>query len=137
MSDTMRLSAEEIARALTKLLIGFHEQDAEQQAAAHDDEANTSAPGQIALPLQNSIDADGAQQGSMNQSGQTGAPWEILDGVVPKGLNLPMSPALYAKMLWITNNVPKMSLQKIARMGAEMAADKLIAEHYKPDATSR
>lgn len=59
-------------------------------------------------------------------------PWEDLTDVLPKGLNLPMSPALYAKMLWITNNVPKMSLQKIAKAGAEAEADRLIALYYKP-----
>lgn len=57
-------------------------------------------------------------------------PWEDLSHG-SKGLNLPMSAELYAKMRWCNENVPKMSLQKLARMGAEKLADELIAKHYK------
>ena len=57
-------------------------------------------------------------------------PWEDLSHGA-KGLNLPMSPELYAKMLWCTNNVPKMSLQKLARLGAEKLADELIEKYYR------
>jgi hypothetical protein len=61
-------------------------------------------------------------------------PWEDLSAGA-KGLNLPMSPELYAKMLWCTNNIPKMSLQKLARMGAEKMADELIAKYYKGESS--
>lgn len=57
-------------------------------------------------------------------------PWEDLSHG-SKGLNLPMSAELYAKMRWCNENVPKMPLQKLARMGAEKLADELIAQHYK------
>lgn len=56
-------------------------------------------------------------------------PWEDLSRGA-KGLNLPMSAELYAKMLWCTENIPKMSLQKLARLGAEKLADELIAQHF-------
>ncbi|MEJ7804359.1 MAG: hypothetical protein WKG03_00340 [Telluria sp.] len=58
-------------------------------------------------------------------------PWEDLSAG-GKGVNVPMSPELYAKMKWVTENVPKMSLQKIARMGADAECDRLIAQFYKP-----
>ncbi len=58
-------------------------------------------------------------------------PWEDLSAGA-KGLNLPMSAELYAKMVWVCDNVPRMSLQKIAKQGAEELCDRLIAQHYKP-----
>ena len=69
--------------------------------------------------------ADAPQAAEVNRR-----PWEDLSRGA-KGLNLPMSPELYAKMVWCTDNIPKMSLQKLARMGAEKMADELIAKHYK------
>lgn len=60
-------------------------------------------------------------------------PWEDLSHG-SKGLNLPMSAELYAKMRWCTQNIPQMSLQKLARMGAEQICDQLIAKHYKEEA---
>jgi hypothetical protein len=59
-------------------------------------------------------------------------PWEDLSNG-SKGLNLPMHAELYAKMLWCTNNIPKMSLQKLARIGAELYADELIKKYYKAE----
>jgi hypothetical protein len=58
-------------------------------------------------------------------------PWEDLSAGA-KGLNLPMSAELYAKMVWVCDNVPRMSLQKIAKQGAEELCDRLIAQYYKP-----
>nr|WP_315256604.1 hypothetical protein [uncultured Duganella sp.] len=142
MTDTIRLSAEDIARALTKLLINYHKQEVESQGTVPDDEGKLADTEQSAPLLLENADEDDAQPDPFHEptvsgrhtgaDGLAGAPWENTTGLMPKALNLPMSPVLYAKMLWITNNVPKMSLQKIARMGAEMAADKIIAEHYKP-----
>lgn len=65
------------------------------------------------------------------QAAEVKKPWEDLSRGA-KGLNLPMSAELYAKMAWCTENVPKMSLQKLARQGAEAEADRLIALYYKP-----
>ena len=62
------------------------------------------------------------------------APWEIAsDDVKPKGLNFPMAGKLYAKMLWLTENLPKTSFQKLVLEGTTQYVDKLIAEHYEPD----
>lgn len=57
-------------------------------------------------------------------------PWEA-SGIRGKGVNLKTSAELYAKMKWITENVPRMSILKIVRQGAEAEADRLIAEHYQ------
>jgi hypothetical protein len=57
-------------------------------------------------------------------------PWDDLTGE-PKGLSLKMMPVLYAKMQWVCDNVPRMSMLKIVREGAEAEADRLIALHYK------
>jgi hypothetical protein len=57
-------------------------------------------------------------------------PWDDLTGE-PKGLSLKMTPVLYAKMQWVCDNVPRMSMLKIVREGAEAEADRLIALHFK------
>lgn len=57
-------------------------------------------------------------------------PWaEFVDSDLTKkrATSLIMSPTLYAKMQWVTNNVPKMSQQKLIHAGAEAEADRLIA----------
>lgn len=56
-------------------------------------------------------------------------PWEAV-GKQGKGVTIKTSAELYAKMKWVTENVPQMSIQKIVRQGAEAEADRLIAEHY-------
>jgi hypothetical protein len=113
-------TAEEFLEALTAMMVAYNQQPAEDDLQDPQHDAGV-------LHVQN------AQAVSTALPEGQRAPWEAIDGVMPKALNLLMPPALYAKMLWITNNVPKMSLQKIAKIGAEMAADKLIAEHYKPE----
>lgn len=58
-------------------------------------------------------------------------PWDEATGPV-KGLSLQMAPPLYAKMKWACENVPQMSMQKIARAGAEAECDRLIELYFKP-----
>lgn len=60
------------------------------------------------------------------------APWDDLNGVLPKGLNLKIDPELYVQMTWLTHNVPKMSLQKIVMNGTRAEVERLLALHYKP-----
>lgn len=120
MNVTKPRTAEEFMAALAALLDAYNE--------PHDAEEGVEEVQRV------QVDAD-EQESQEVRSARTGddmRPWEDVTGVSSKGLNLPMSPALYAKMLWITNNVPKMSLQKIAKAGAEAEADRLIALHYKP-----
>ena len=57
-------------------------------------------------------------------------PWDDLSAG-GKGINLQTSVEQYAKMKWVTENVPKMSLLKIARQGVEAETNRLIALHYK------
>jgi hypothetical protein len=56
-------------------------------------------------------------------------PWEDLSRG-SKSMNFQPDPKLYAKMMWCKENVPMMSLQKLARLGTEKFADELIAKHY-------
>lgn len=51
----------------------------------------------------------------------------------PKGLNFQPTEVLHAKMEWVCHNVPKMSRLRIAREGAELLCDQLIAKHYKDE----
>lgn len=51
-----------------------------------------------------------------------------------KGLKI--SSVLHAKMLWLTKHVPKTSIQKIVKVGAETEVDRLIALHYRSEVSS-
>jgi hypothetical protein len=68
-------------------------------------------------------------EGDHDAAGGRRKPWEDVSER-GKGVSIQTSPELYAKMKWITENVPKMSFQRIVRQGAEAEADRLIAEHY-------
>jgi hypothetical protein len=57
-------------------------------------------------------------------------PWEELSRG-SKGINFQPDPELYAKMIWCKENVPMMSLLKVARDGANAECDRLIALYYK------
>ncbi|MFZ6872322.1 hypothetical protein ACO0LF_09680 [Undibacterium sp. Di27W] len=61
------------------------------------------------------------------------APWDLVEkNARTKGLNFPMDAELYAKMHWITENVPKMSFQKIVKIATEEYVDRLIVDLYRP-----
>lgn len=111
-------NAEEFLDALTAMIVAYNQSPGEDDLQDPQQEAEA-------------VSAHNAESGTTALPEDQRAPWEDIEGVMPKALSLPMSPALYAKMLWITNNVPKMSLQKIAKAGAEAEADRLIALHYK------
>ncbi len=142
MGNSKRRSADELIKTLNELLQAHLQQDDECCEDEGEQYLDLRELRQATLPLQAAVVDDALDdqstplqarigvQNSLNTV--TNLPWEDLTGIIPKGLNLPMPPALYAKMLWLTNNVPKMSLQKIARAGAEAEADRLIALHYKP-----
>lgn len=54
-------------------------------------------------------------------------PWEsIPENAKGKGLNFPMDGRLHAKMVFITENKPKMSLQKIVKLAVEKWVDEEI-----------
>lgn len=61
---------------------------------------------------------------------QADTPWSDLTGVMPKGLNLRLDPELYTQMVWLTNNVPKMSLQKIVMAGLRAEVERMLDQHY-------
>lgn len=58
------------------------------------------------------------------------APWDEYLPDLPKGQNLMLQRELYAKMKWLTKNVPEMSLQKIIKAGTEAEVQRLLDEHY-------
>jgi lipopolysaccharide export LptBFGC system permease protein LptF len=65
-------------------------------------------------------------------SNAANAPWDLVsENSKMKHVPLPMDGKLYAKMNWLTNNLPKMSLQKLALTGTIAYVDALIKEHYK------
>ncbi|ABO60594.1 hypothetical protein LA345_38905 (plasmid) [Burkholderia vietnamiensis] len=59
-------------------------------------------------------------------------PWDEYLPTEAKGFTTKFDPELHAKLVWITENVPKMSIQKIVKAAVAEFADKTIAERYKP-----
>lgn len=143
MTDTNRRSADEILRALTELLIEHHKQNSEGHESAEDRElADESQHQQVLLPLQpagiNGVTCDGDPAlpvGMAEHAGVVPVPWAQYVDANPtkkRSTSLILSPTLHAKMLWVVNNVPKISQQKLIQAGAEAEADRLIALYHKP-----
>jgi hypothetical protein len=84
---------------------------------------------QMEIPL---TPRSGTEAQNTNQNSTQLPPWETVDknGRV-KNVPLPMDAVLYEKMNWLTNNLPKMSLQKLAIAGTTAYVDALIEKHYK------
>jgi len=59
------------------------------------------------------------------------APWELANEKVPVGFNLRMDQVLHAKALWLCQNLPAMSQQKLYRQAIEEKIDALLKKHYK------
>lgn len=79
-----------------------------------------------------------AQEGAPTETGKgapqpaEGAPWDAARTDVAVYTNFKMSQVTHAKMVWITDNVPKLkSMQKIIDAAVLPMIEKLLAEHYK------
>ncbi|USX13259.1 hypothetical protein NHH88_26950 [Oxalobacteraceae bacterium OTU3CAMAD1] len=60
-------------------------------------------------------------------------PWAVpVDTMREKSITIPMSPGMQLKLKWIVENVPQMSMRKIAIAGFAAETERLIALHYKP-----
>ena len=61
------------------------------------------------------------------------APWAVpADTMKEKTINLPVTPEQQLKLKWIVENVPQMSMRKIAIAGFAAETERLIALYYKP-----
>lgn len=144
MTDTKRRTDKEALLALTELLIKHLQQDEEGEETAPDDaEASPAGHQQVALQHTRTADHDGAGEEAApartqehNGSGEAAAaPWEAYldaDPAKKTPTSLIMSNTLRAKLLWVVDNVPKISQQKVMQAGAEAEADRLIALYHKP-----
>jgi len=59
------------------------------------------------------------------------APWDDANPKVPVGFNFRMDQRLHAKAVWLCENVPAMSQQKLYRMAVEEKIEELLKKHYK------
>ena len=100
-------------------------------AASVEPAAPMAAP-ETPAPVADAVPAVAAPAAAVEPVSPAAAPWDDISGLMTKGVNLPMHPTLYLKMVWICKNIPQMSLQKIAKQGTEELVNRLIAEHYKP-----
>ena len=62
---------------------------------------------------------------------QKPAPWDDANPKVPVGFNLRMDQRLHAKAVWLCENMPAMSQQKLYRMAVEEKVDELLKKYYK------
>lgn len=122
MSKSMPPTADDVIAELAEWLIGYR-----QRAARIVNEAATD---QVAPDSGARVEPEQPQLAFTELAGP--APWEALidDPTKERATSMKMSPTLYAKMQWVTNNVPKMSFQKLIQAGAEAEADRLIALYH-------
>lgn len=143
MTDTSRRTDKEALRIMMELLIEHFQQDQEDEAAAlGEEEADVTEHGQVALPLaligtdtgDEEEPAPLAPQAYAGTGEAAPTPWEAYldeDPTKKRSTSLIMSKTLRAKLLWVVDNVPKISQQKVIHAGAEAEADRLIALHQK------
>ena len=62
---------------------------------------------------------------------QKPAPWDDANPKVPVGFNFRMDQRLHAKAVWLCENMPAMSQQKLYRMAVEEKIDELLKKFYK------
>ena len=62
---------------------------------------------------------------------QKPAPWDDANPKVPVGFNFRMDQRLHAKAVWLCENMPAMSQQKLYRMAVEEKIDELLKKYYK------
>ena len=59
------------------------------------------------------------------------APWDDANPKVPVGFNFRMDQRLHAKAVWLCENMPAMSQQKLYRMAVEEKIEELLKKYYK------
>ena len=62
---------------------------------------------------------------------QKPAPWDDANPKVPVGFNFRMDQRLHAKAVWLCENMPAMSQQKLYRMAVEEKIEELLKKYYK------
>lgn len=59
------------------------------------------------------------------------APWDDANPKVPVGFNFRMDQRLHAKAVWLCENMPAMSQQKLYRIAVEEKIEELLKKYYK------
>ena len=62
---------------------------------------------------------------------QKPAPWDDANPKIPVGFNFRMDQRLHAKAVWLCENMPAMSQQKLYRMAVEEKIEELLKKYYK------
>jgi hypothetical protein len=60
------------------------------------------------------------------------SPWADAHPRVTINFSTKFLEELHMKMTWLTENVPKLSIQKIVQNGTAAYVEKLLKNHYKP-----
>jgi hypothetical protein len=125
MRRTTTKDPEALLMAFASMLNDFYGSDA-------DDSVTNPAPAPSA-PAQTGLEFDSTPVKTTTISTPSEGPWEKIEVRKEMGVTIQVQPELYKKMIWLTENVPQMSRQKLTRMGLETEVERLLALHYHPE----
>jgi hypothetical protein len=94
-----------------------------------DDTASLHATPNHTTPVQNLPPA--ANLESLPKRKPKTAPWDDANPKVPVGFNFRMDQRLHAKAVWLCENMPAMSQQKLYRMAVEEKIEELLKKYYR------
>ena len=94
-----------------------------------DDTARHQATPNHTVPARTTPDAPTPVQPPKRK--QKAAPWDEANPKVPVGFNFRMDQRLHAKAVWLCENMPAMSQQKLYRMAVEEKVEELLKKYYK------
>lgn len=69
----------------------------------------------------------------MNLPVPVNGPWDAIEVLKRMGINVQVEPDMYKKMVWLTQNVPQLSLQKIVKRALAAEVDRMVVAYYRPE----
>ncbi|MES2151256.1 MAG: hypothetical protein V4508_15865 [Pseudomonadota bacterium] len=125
MNTTTPKDAEALLLAFANMLNEFY---------GPEDDGNMASPApEPSATRQAGLEFDLAPESKQADQPSGRGPWEDIDITKKMGVSIQVMPELYKKMIWLTENVPQMSHQKLTRMGLEAEVERLLERHYRPE----
>lgn len=97
------------------------------------DNATASAAPAPTAPQQAGLEFDSTPAKSAVSPDFSDGPWKKIEVHKEMGVTIKVQPEVYKKMIWLTENVPQMSHQKLTRMGLEAEVERLLTLYYRPE----
>jgi hypothetical protein len=128
MSRNTTKDPQALLMAFASMLNDFYGSDADNTTARPAPASAPSASPQAGLEFDSPL----AKRSALPPPSE--GPWEQIEVLKEMGVTIQVQPDLYKKMIWLTENVPQMSRQKLTRMGLEAEVERLLTLHYRPEA---